>query len=207
MFNRTVILLLLAITPAFAQLKDVKKFRLNNSETLASLKDSKETYIKNNLYDSLQKVNNTSQVRLKKSPGLAMIYSLIVPGMGQLYTKRFDVGKYFLISEAALWTAFASFTVYGNWLLTDAYNYSVLHAGVVKGDKTKDDNFWVNISNYDNVEQYNNDMLEKGNYDQVYYPGSGFDFFWDNVANRENYRVDKLAGDRIKNDRLFVVGA
>lgn len=206
MLKKTVIIFLLAVTPAFAQLKDVNKFRLNNADIFASVKESKGSFFNNN-FDSLQKANNNMQPRVKKSPGLAMIYSLLVPGMGQLYTKRFDVGKYFLISEAALWTAFASFTLYGNWLLNDAYNYSVLHAGVIKGDKAKDDNFWINISNYDNVEQYNNDMLEQGNYDQVYFPGSGFDFTWDNVSNRKNYREDKLSGDRIKNDRLFVVGA
>lgn len=152
--------------------------------------------------------NNKSTVRRSsKSPGLAFIYSLFVPGMGQLYANRFDVGKYYMISEAVLWLGYASFTVYGDWLIKDAYNYAALHAGVNNSNKDKTDNFYVNIANYDNVDQYNNDMLEKGQYSNVYYPGSGFDFHWNSVAEREIYRSDKLAADRIHNDRLFIVGA
>ena len=50
-------------------------------------------------------------------------------------------------------------------------------------------------------------MLETGQYDKVYYPGSGFDFHWNSVEERRTYREDKLAADRIHNDRLFIIGA
>jgi len=152
-------------------------------------------------------LNRPQSVKSKKSPGLAFIYSLIVPGTGQLYAHRFDVGKYFMISEASLWLGYASFTVYSNWLLNDAYKYAVIHAGITTAGKDPHDAFYVNISNYDNVTEYNNDMLEKGNYNSVYYPGTGYDFYWNSVAEREQYRSDKLASDRIRNDRLFIVGA
>jgi hypothetical protein len=208
MLKTSVIIFLFISASAFGQLKDFKHFSLSDKNSFVSLKQNKRSLIEHSFLDSNKTVSvDKIQTRTKKSPGLAMIYSLFIPGMGQLYTKRFDVGKYFLISEATLWLGYASFTVYSNWLLNDAYNYSVTHAGVTKGSKAKDDNFWVNIANYDNVEEYNNDMLEQGNYDKVYYPGTGFDFFWDNVNNREIYRSDKLAGDRIHNDRLFIVGA
>jgi len=204
------VLLIFSVATLFAQLNDGSSLKLSGN-TSSPLKENSRSYkvLQTQYFDSNKVTNNvkTSEVRTKKSPGLAMIYSLFVPGMGQLYTKRFDVGKYFLISEAALWLGFGSMTVYGNWLLNDSYNYSVTHAGVTKGSKSKQDDFWVNIGNYDNVEQYNNDMLEKGNYDKVYYPGTGYDFYWDNVADREAYRKDKLAGDRIITDRLFIVGA
>jgi hypothetical protein len=49
-------------------------------------------------------------------------------------------------------------------------------------------------------------MLRKGQYDKVYFPGQGKDFYWDQVESRKRYRDDKLAGDRIINDRLFIVG-
>jgi hypothetical protein len=215
---KTVIIFLIAITTVFSQTSfsqqdftplKLNNFKLSDKNSFASALEMKQTLFMSMLSDTIRPAKDeiAPPPRSKKSPGLAMIYSLFVPGMGQLYTKRFDVGKYFLISEAALWTAFASFTVYGNWLLKDAYNYASTHAGVIQSNKAKDDNFWINIANYDNVEQYNNDMLEKGNYDNVYYPGTGFDFYWDSVPNREIYRSDKLAGDRIKTDRLFVVGA
>ncbi len=141
----------------------------------------------------------------KKNPGLAFLLSLAVPGLGQTYTKRFDVGKYFMISEAVLWMTYASFTVYGNWMLNDAYNFAVIHAGIDKNDKP--DQFFLDIANYNNVDIYNNNMLQQGQYDKLYYPELGYGFYWDNVANRELYRTDKLAADNIKHDRIFVVGA
>ncbi len=150
---------------------------------------------------------NLPEVKKKKSPGLAFLYSLVVPGMGQLYTERFDVGKYFIISEASLWLGYAAFTIYGNWLLNDAYNFAAIHAGVTNEGKDKDDKFYVDISNYDNYEQFNNEKLIFGQYESLYLPENGYYFWWDNSENRRKYREDKLAGDRIRNDRLFIVGA
>lgn len=153
--------------------------------------------------DSLKE--NVKVTGLKKSPALAFLYSLLLPGTGQLYTKRLDVGKYFMISEAALWLGFASFTVYGNWLHNDAHTFAQIHAGI--NASGKDDNFFVNISNYDNVYQYNDDQLRNGRVDQLYDVQNGYYFYWDNVANRKQYRVDQLAGDRVMTDRAFFVGA
>src|SRR5438552_4369689 len=123
MFTKTLIIFLIAVTPAFSQtnyqFKGLNNFKLSDKNSFTSALGMKQTFFMNSLADTIRpaKDEKIQPPRSKKSPGLAMIYSLLVPGMGQLYTKRFDVGKYFLISEAALWTAFASFTVYGNWLL------------------------------------------------------------------------------------------
>lgn len=208
MLKTCVIVFLFASSSVFGQFKDFSAFKLSDKHIYSLSDQDQNVFSKSHLSDSVRNaIDRKIPVRTKKSPGLAMIYSLFVPGMGQVYTKRFDVGKYFLISEAALWLGYASFSIYGNWLLNDAYSYSSTHAGVTVSNKARDDNFWVNIANYDNVQEYNNDMLEQGNYDKVYYPGTGFDFYWDNVNDREAYRSDKLAGDRIRNDRLFIVGA
>jgi len=143
----------------------------------------------------------------KKSPGLAFIYGLLVPGMGHVYADRFKSGKYFMISEAAIWLTYAAFSIYGNWLLDDAYNYASVHAGVTVGDKERDDKFFVDIGNYSNVDDYNNEMLRFGEYDKLYYPELGYGFRWNSDEERRLYRSDKLAADRTLTDRLFVVGA
>lgn len=210
MFTKSILIVVLTVSFAYSQNSFNDIMKLNVGKSSYPLKENSGVYseIQRHFSDSTNKSTVTStEIRTKKSPGLAMIYSLLVPGLGQLYTKRFDVGKYFLITEAVLWLGFGSFSVYSNWLLNDAYNYAGTHAGVTKGSKGNHDDFWVNIGNYDNVEQYNNDMLQQGKYEKVYYPGTGFDFYWNNVADRQAYREDKLAGDRIYNDRLFIVGA
>lgn len=178
-------------TPAESKLFDLKQSELNHST---------------NIFDTTPSPKKTVS-RSTKSPGLAFIYGLFIPGMGHVYANNFGTGKYFMISEAALWLTYAAFTIYGNWLIDDAYTFSTTHAGVNNSGKAKDDVFYVNIANYNNVDEYNNEMLRFGDYDKVYLPGSGFDFYWDSEASRLKYREDKIGADRTLNDRLFVVGA
>lgn len=156
--------------------------------------------------DSNTKEKTISVSKSKKSPGLAFIYSLLVPGLGHVYANRFETGKYFMISEAAAWLTYAAFSVYGNWLLDDAYSYSENHAGVSLSGKERDDKFFIDIANYNNIDDYNDEKLRFGQYDMLYDPAT-HNFYWDSEINRKKYREDKLAGDRILNDRLFVIGA
>lgn len=198
-FLRTILIILFPLT-VFSQNAE---FRLN---------ENKPSYFNSSLYnykpyDSLETKVETNVKRSKKSPGLAFIYGLLIPGMGHVYADRFETGKYFLISEAAIWLTYAAFSIYGNWLIDDAYDYAVLHAGVKLEGKDKDDNFFVDIANYNNVDEYNDEKLRFGEYDKLYYPELGYGFYWDSEENRRIYRVDKIAGDRTLNDRLFVVGA
>lgn len=206
------VILAFAVIPAFSQVKNDTHVKLNLKFSKQN-KDSYKIYSLKN--DVLNDVKNDSDITGKdnkvkgsrKSPGLAFIYSLFIPGMGHVYAKRFDIGKYFMISEASLWLGYAAFTIYGNWLLNDAYSFASSHAGVTNDGKDREDQFYIDIANYDNYEQYNNYQLTIGQYDKLYLPANGYYFYWDQVANRKKYREDKLAADRTKNDRLFIVGA
>ena len=157
--------------------------------------------------DSNTKTETTPVKKSKKSPGLAFIYSLLVPGMGHAYTGKFETGKYFLITEAAIWITYIGFSLHGNWLLDDAYSFAVTHAGVDLSGKERDAKFFTDIANYSNVYEYNDEKLRFGEYEELYDPEAGYGFYWDNTANREKYQEDKFAGDRTLNDRLFVIGA
>jgi hypothetical protein len=190
-----------------AQLSDTKTDNTVKFNTFKFAAFNKKGLLKSELFfrDSGKTEAIKTVKKSKKSPGLALIYSLVVPGMGQLYTNRFDIGKYFLISEAALWLGYASFTIYGNWLKNDAYNYAIIHAGINKNGK--DDDFFINIGNYDNVDQYNNERLLYGEYDKLYSAANGWGFWWDTPENRRRYREDRIAGERTLNDRIFITGA
>lgn len=171
--------------------------------------ENKVSLLKNNsaFVDSIT-VNSETKVKgTKKSPGLAFIYGLLIPGMGHVYADKFETGKYFMISEAAVWLSYAIFTVYGNWLLDDAYDYASIHAGVQVSGKEKDDQFFIDIANYENVDVYNDEKLRFGEYDKLYYPEQGYGFYWNSPEERKKYREDKIGGDRTLNDRLFIVGA
>ena len=165
--------------------------------------------LKSNLsyFDSLTQTKESIVKGSKKSSGLAFIYGLLIPGMGHVYADKFETGKYFMISEASIWLTYALFTIYGNWLLDDAYDYASIHAGVQVSGKEKDDIFFVDIANYENVDVYNDEKLRFGEYDKLYYPEQGYGFYWNSKEERQKYRADKIGGDRTLNDRLFVIGA
>lgn len=203
--NKIIVLILSIVISAsvFSQFKEIESFKLKSFEP------GKEDVLKSSFTNFDSTLKTEKKIRQltdgRKSSGLAFLYSLVVPGLGQAYLKRMDVGKYYMISEAALWLTYAAFTIYGNWQLKDAYNYAEIHAGI--NQDGKDDDFFVNVGIYDNVYQYNNERLIFGEYKKVYDPANGYGFYWDNTDNRKRYRADKLSGDRIINDRLFIVGA
>jgi hypothetical protein len=197
---------IIALTLTLSVYSQNKDFRLKGNEFSKVKEQFPSLSIKLGA-DSNIKTETTPVKRSKKSPGLAFIYSLFVPGMGHVYANKFETGKYFLISEAAIWLTYIGFTVYGNWVLDDAYNFSTIHAGVDLSGKAKDDKFFNVIANYDNVYEYNDEKLRFGEYDKIYDPAQGYGFYWDNTSNREKYQDGKFTGDRTLNDRLFVIGA
>lgn len=212
-FLKIAVLLLLPFS-LFSQVKFEQDFRLkNNDNRIIPLTRSVTSPVemKTNLsfLDSITSESKTTAKTRgsKKSPGLAFIYGLLLPGMGHVYADRFNTGKYFMISEAALWLTYAAFSIYGNWMLDDSYNYASTHAGITVGDKARDDKFFIDIANYSNVDEYNNEKLRFGEYEKLYLPENGYYFWWNSDEERRLYRADKIAGDRTLNDRLFVVGA
>ena len=88
----------------------------------------------------------------QKNQALAAVYSLILPGMGELYAEGFDNGRYSLVAEAALWISYISFQQYGAWLQEDARSYASAHAGT--SPSGKDDQFYVNVGNFSNMYDY-----------------------------------------------------
>jgi hypothetical protein len=83
--------------------KDVKLSELERPGRSQTLKSNL------NFYDSLSDSKKTTVSGSKKSPGLAFIYGLLIPGMGHVYADRFESGKYFMITEAAVWLTYATF--------------------------------------------------------------------------------------------------
>ena len=191
------------ILTSFSQNND---FRLNHNSKLSLTNKQYPSFEIKSLNDSINKQETAPVKKSKKSPGLAFIYSLLIPGLGHVYADRFETGKYFMISEAAIWITYAAFSIYGNWLLDDAYSYSVTHAGVNLSGKERDETFFTDIANYNNIYEYNDEKLRFGEYDKLYDPLTHY-FYWDSESNRQTYRVDKIAGDQTLNDRLFVIGA
>jgi hypothetical protein len=141
----------------------------------------------------------------RKAVGLAILYSLIVPGMGELYADGFASGKYFLMAEGALWITYAAFEIHGNDLRDAARSYSGAHAGVITSGK--DDQFFVDLGNFASMDDYNDKRLRDRDISRLYTLEAGQYWLWDSQAARLDYREQRIASESAYNSRKFVVAA
>ena len=140
-----------------------------------------------------------------KSRFLGVVYSLLLPGMGELYAERFDAGLYPLVLEGALWLGFAGFNAYGGWLRSDSRSYAIQHAGAnIDG---KDDQFFVDIANYSSTHDYNQQKLIDRNLAALYSedPGSPYLWNWSSDAERQKYKDQRTHSEEMYNASKFVV--
>jgi uncharacterized membrane protein len=139
----------------------------------------------------------------KKSGFVAVLYSLALPGMGELYAGRFDKGKYPLILEAGLWLGMFGVNSYGNWVQDDARLYAQQHAGIDPAGK--DDDFYIDIENYADLYDYNNQMLVERRLEDLYPDESGWRWQWDSEENRLEYKDQRIFSDELYNGVTFFV--
>ncbi len=141
----------------------------------------------------------------KKSPFTAVVYSLLLPGMGEWYADGFDEGRYSLIAEGSLWLTYYSFRQYGSWIQSDARNFASAHAGALIGGKG--DQYFVDIGNFNDTYEYNDKQLRDRELEKVYDVNAGFYWSWDSDANRREYRAMRVSGERVLNNSRFVIAA
>jgi hypothetical protein len=141
----------------------------------------------------------------RKAPGLAAVYSLLVPGMGELYAGDFSSGKYFLMSEGLLWLTYAAFEIYGNAVRDDARLFAVSNAGVSPAGKS--DQFYVDVGNFLNTADYNDKKLRDRTSALVYDPAAGFGWQWGTDAQRLTFRDMRVHSETMFNNKKFVAAA
>ncbi|MDT8323817.1 MAG: hypothetical protein RRA94_06900, partial [Bacteroidota bacterium] len=139
----------------------------------------------------------------RKSAFVAVLYSLALPGMGELYAGRFDRGKYPLILEAGLWLGLIGVNSYGNWVEDDARLFAVQHAGINAAGK--EDDYFVDIENYSDLYDYNNQMLVERRLEDVYPDESAWRWDWDSEENRLDYKDQRIFADELHNGVTFFV--
>lgn len=147
----------------------------------------------------------TTETIQKKNVGLAFLYSLIVPGMGELYVGDYSLGKYFTIGEGVLWITYASFESYGGWLRDDARTFAARHSRFDPAGKS--DQFYVDIGNFLNTHEYNEKKLRDREPERLYDPNSSAFWQWDDDQNRQEYRGMRISHDRVFNNARFVAAA
>ena len=140
----------------------------------------------------------------KKNPALAILYSMILPGMGELYANGYESGKYFTIADGVLWGTFTGFDLYGNWQAKNYKSFAESKAGVNLNNKDAD--YFANIGIYQSLDEYNSVMELDRNYEKVYNPSTHY-WNWSNPDQRKEYRNMWTSSEAAYTNVRFVVGA
>lgn len=139
-----------------------------------------------------------------KSKGKAMFRSLILPGWGEKYAGRNKRAKYFFITEIVLWSSYAGFKIYENWIENEYKVFAKTHA---QADPTgKAHKYFVNIGNYPNIYEYNAAKLNYRLLDEVYPEDASHYWQWDNDFNRHDFKMMRIRSDNANYRALFTLG-
>lgn len=150
---------------------------------------------------SIQGLERQSETR---SPLLAIGLSLILPGMGEWYAGNLHTGRYFLAADGALWLTYGAVRLQGTWIRDDARTFA---GSLAQADFAgKDEQFEVNIGNFNTTEDYNQAKLRNREFDLLY-SGSGFNWTWESEIHRLQYRALRIRSDEMFQTSRFVIGA
>jgi hypothetical protein len=147
---------------------------------------------------------STYELKEKKSVGLAIIYSLLLPGMGELYADDYSSGMYLTIADGVFWSALAGLNIYGDWQ-KDNYKSFAASNGYVNLDG-KDEDYFATITDYISIEEYNEYQSLHRNYEEMLDPEKYY-WEWDSVAERREYRNMWSSSEQAYNDIRFAAGA
>jgi hypothetical protein len=141
----------------------------------------------------------------RKSTTKAMVLSLILPGAGEYYAEnRFRSGV-FLGVEGAIWSSFFGFRTYGSWKKRDYKGYASLHAGANLEGKT--DDFFEDLTYYDNRDEYNQFARLYNGDDAIIYPEDDFwNWQWDSQDSRGRYRELRNQSKSAYRKAVYMVG-
>lgn len=185
----TFIALLLITSSAFPQ---------TNGQSSLKLKNEMIENLKNQPADISYSVEKT-----RKNTGLAIIYSLLLPGMGELYADGYSSGKYFTIAEGTLWSVFIGMNSYANWQRDRYKAYAVTNAGITNEGKNAD--FYATIADYTSVGEFNDAQALNRNFEAMYNVETQY-WSWPSTEQRRTYRGMWLSSEQTFNDIRFVVG-
>ncbi|NOX38702.1 MAG: hypothetical protein GXO78_14325 [Calditrichaeota bacterium] len=140
----------------------------------------------------------------QRSGARAILLSLILPGAGEWSLGHRRMAKIFLGAEVALWAGYFGSLAYAEVLRRDYQTFAALHAGV--NPAGKDDQYWIDIGNANNIYDFNEKRLVQRNLDAVYMNTREYYWQWDAEENRYRYVDLRLKQHRWKRRATFVIG-
>lgn len=142
--------------------------------------------------------------RLKKKPGMAILYSMILPGMGELYAGDYGWAQYLTITDGVIWGTLFGFNIYGSFQRDNYKAFASSKAGVFIGGK--DEKFFADLGNYTHVAEFNREAELERNFIEIYNENT-HKWNWKSQTDRKEYRKMWKSSETVFNNIRFSAGA
>ena len=134
-----------------------------------------------------------------------MLRSLLVPGWGQYVLGAEEVARGFMVAEAGLWIGYYLASETAQWYQQNYRAFAALHAGT---DYTlKSDIYYFWLGQYDSIQDYNTEQIRRRDLDSIYPTENGYDWSWDDTANRQRYNQLRQASLLASKGASFLMGS
>lgn len=137
----------------------------------------------------------------QKSPGLAVLMSLVLPGSGELYMGQRGQATAFFSSEIVLWTGLLLNTLYADHLKDEYHTYAVQYAGVKP--QGKDKQYWIDIGKYNSLYDFNEQRRRDRFFSALYPENEDYFWLWDEENNRLRYDGKRIHAQEISNQDVY----
>ncbi len=139
----------------------------------------------------------------RKSLRQALLYSFLLPGMGEYYVGNTKKARYFWAAEAVFWAGFVGFRVAADDKEDDYIRYAGEHAGIALDGMDEFTRKMVGF--YTSTHDYNA-AGRVSDRDRPYYdPNGQFSWQWQSESQRLAYRELRNDSDELKRRSNFMI--
>ena len=147
----------------------------------------------------------TSAQEPPKNPKAAAFLSLLLPGLGELYAGGPRSGRFFLFTEASLWTGLILFDHLESTRRENFRSYAAVHAGLKTEGKS--DTFLEEVTAYESIYARNaHERFVGGENADILEESSENTWTWDADASRSQFRLLRRKANSARQKGLLFVG-
>ena len=130
--------------------------------------------------------------------------SFLLPGWGQIQHKKSNRARFFNLTETILLSGYIVSVKSSKYEKSKYISFAAKHADVNTIDKGRE--FWVDIGNYENIYNYNQEQLRLRSED-IYGDIEKYYWSWDDDKNRKNFERMRIKSASYKKAGQFFIGS
>lgn len=147
-------------------------------------------------------LNGQQKEKKELSP---IIKSAVLPGWGQKSLGFKTRARSFQYIETSIILAIIGTTTFSNIMKKNYIAFASQHANISSGGKNHD--YWVDIGNFDSINEYNAEHLRNREEDALYPDDLKWSWEWDSPDNRRAFENKRIQSDQLKLAATFGLGA